>query len=311
MYPSVLERIGEMSQMRLDVCARLPVDHPFQPPVIEPLQSIPADAEVVGEPAVFESANPNESSSSHPKPTTQTSDPSVLDELVNHYSGELPGFEPNQEKASELASDEVTLENPQQQEPHSEMATNTCSKLVVHPEYQPYHLNANHSNISFGIALRNLAKKRSSSHEQSVSDQHFSRPEEQILSVQPISVAQPLTQATLNPAEPEQMIIEHVVNEVPAQIRTTLASSSFVLEHVNDPPFVPNQTIATESNTSTITPPKPFSSNSTQLTYITFPPILLLVSIILKEVCENIFRDLSKLVKTRNTLIHEEEYVSE
>jgi len=29
MYPFVLERIGEMSQMRLDVCARLPADHPF------------------------------------------------------------------------------------------------------------------------------------------------------------------------------------------------------------------------------------------------------------------------------------------
>jgi len=37
MYPSVLERIGEMSQMRLNVCARLPADHPFQPPMIEPI----------------------------------------------------------------------------------------------------------------------------------------------------------------------------------------------------------------------------------------------------------------------------------
>jgi len=37
MCPSVLERIGEMSQMRLDVCARLPSSYPFQPPVIEPL----------------------------------------------------------------------------------------------------------------------------------------------------------------------------------------------------------------------------------------------------------------------------------
>ena len=53
MYPSVLERIGEMSQMRLNVCARLPADHPFQPPVIESFQSISADVEVVGEPAVF------------------------------------------------------------------------------------------------------------------------------------------------------------------------------------------------------------------------------------------------------------------
>ena len=100
MYPSVLDRIGEMSQMRLDVCARLPADHPFHPSVIEPLQSIPVDVEVVGEPAVPESESHEESSSSQPKPTTQTSDQSVLDELANHYSGELPGFEPNSQKAS-------------------------------------------------------------------------------------------------------------------------------------------------------------------------------------------------------------------
>jgi len=104
------------------------------------------------------------------------------------------------------------------------------------------------------------------------------------------------------------MNIEYVVDEAPTQIGTTLASSSsFVLEHVNDPPFVPNQTVATESNTSTIIPSEPFSSNSTQLTDITFPPTLLLDSIILKEVCENIFRDLNKLVKTRNNLVHEGE----
>jgi len=111
MYPSVLERISEMSQMRLDVCARLPADHPFQPPMIEPLQSLPADAEGVGEPAMSESANLSESS--HPKPTTQASEPSVLDDLVNHYSGELPDYEPNLEKASEVASDGVTLESSQ------------------------------------------------------------------------------------------------------------------------------------------------------------------------------------------------------
>jgi len=164
MYPSVLERIGEMSQMRLDFCARLPADHPFQPLVIEPLQFIPADAEVVGEPAVPESANPEESSSSHPKPTNQTSEQSVLDELANHYSGELPGFEPNLERASEAASDEVTLESPQQQAPNLQMASNTCIDLIIHPVYQPYHLNATHSNISLGIALRNLANKIASSH---------------------------------------------------------------------------------------------------------------------------------------------------
>jgi len=60
------------------------------------------------------------------------------------------------------------------------MATNTCTELVIHPEYQPYHLNETYSNISFGIALRNIGRKRSSFHKQSVSDQYFSRSEEHI-----------------------------------------------------------------------------------------------------------------------------------
>jgi len=192
------------------------------------------------------------------------------------------------------------------------MATNTCTELVIHPEYQPYHLNANHSNISFGMALRNIARMRSSFHGLSVSDQHFSRSEEQILVVQPISVTQPSTETTLNPVEPEQMIIEHVVNEVPTQIGTTLASSSsFILEHVNDPTFVPNQTLAIESTSSTIINSEPSSTITPQLTNITIPPTLLLDSTILKEACEQIFLDLNKLVKTRNNFIHEKDYVNE
>jgi len=42
-YPAILQSIGEMSQIRVDVCNRLPADHPFQPPVIEPLNMIPAN----------------------------------------------------------------------------------------------------------------------------------------------------------------------------------------------------------------------------------------------------------------------------
>jgi len=170
MYPFVLERIGEMSQMRLDICARLPGDDPLQPPMIEPLQSLPADVEGVDEPTVIESANLSESS--HPKPTTKASEPFVLDDLVNHYSGELPGCELNQEKASEVASDGVTLESPQQKAPNLEMDSSTCTDIVIHPEHLPYHLNATHSNISFGIALRNLAKKRQYVPKQPVPEQH-------------------------------------------------------------------------------------------------------------------------------------------
>jgi len=43
--------------MRVDVCARLPVDHPLQPPMIECIQSIHVDVEGVDEPVGSESAN--------------------------------------------------------------------------------------------------------------------------------------------------------------------------------------------------------------------------------------------------------------
>ena len=232
--------------------------------------------------------------------------------MANYYSGELPSFKPNSENASEIASEEVVSESPHQQKPNLEMATNTCTELIIHPEYQSYDLNATHSNISFGITLRKLANKKSSTSNLSASDDQPSSSENQILVVQPISVAQPSTKTTLNPAELEQMIIEHVVDEVPTQIGTTLASSSsFVLEHVKDPSFVPNQTLAFESNTSTIIDSEPSSLITPQLTNLIVPPTLLLDSAILKEECEQIFIDLNKLVKTRNNYIHEKDYVNE
>jgi len=113
MYPSVEERIHDIQQRRINACVRLPADHPLQPPMIEPLQSIPADADDIGDQTGTKSAN-HEVSLSLPKPTTQTNDPFDIQDLINHYSGELPGFEPNLERASELASDEVTSESPQQ-----------------------------------------------------------------------------------------------------------------------------------------------------------------------------------------------------
>jgi hypothetical protein len=94
MYPTILERICEMSQMRIDVCQRLPANHHFHPSFIQPLQTIPADAEVENEQAEPESDIPVTSLSSPPQPTTQTSDPSVHEELANQYQGELPSVIP-------------------------------------------------------------------------------------------------------------------------------------------------------------------------------------------------------------------------
>jgi len=42
------------------------------------------------------------------------------------------------------------------------MTSNSCTELVIHFDYKPYHLSATHSNISFAIALRNLANKHTS-----------------------------------------------------------------------------------------------------------------------------------------------------
>ena len=89
------------------------------------------------------------------------------------------------------------------------------------------------------------------------------------------------------------------------------SSSSFVLKSIHDPPYIaPSQPI---SGTSIIDTPN--SSNQTChpiiTTVVSPPPILLLDSIILQEVCENISKDLNKLVKTRNNFVHKEDYVNE
>jgi len=174
------------------------------------------------------------------------------------------------------------------------MAINTCSQIIIHPEFKPYHLNATHFNISFRIALRNLANKRSSFHEQYVSDNNS------FLS------------------EPTSSELDHIItsdsdaeDEQPIQTGTTLDSSSpFVLESVHDEPFIPsNRYTAIEISNMDI--PSSSTTNIQQLTNVSPPPTLLLDSIILQEVCENISQDLNKLVKTRSNLVHKENYVDQ
>jgi len=131
----------------------------LQPPYIQPLQTILADEqfeEVQAEPA----SDIPETTSSQQQPSTQTSYSSVLDELPNHYKGELLGFKPNSEKASKIAPNRVVSESPQHRQPNSHIAINNCFELIIHPDYKSYHLSDTHSNISFSIALRNLANKQ-------------------------------------------------------------------------------------------------------------------------------------------------------
>jgi len=56
---------------------------------------------------------------------------------MNHYSGELPGYVPNQEKASDIASDEVITESPHHQTPNQELASSIDYVLIhdnIHSE---------------------------------------------------------------------------------------------------------------------------------------------------------------------------------
>jgi len=46
----LFQHIGKMSERRVEICNQLPANHPFQPPIIEPLQMILPDP--VGETVV-------------------------------------------------------------------------------------------------------------------------------------------------------------------------------------------------------------------------------------------------------------------
>jgi len=161
LYSSVLNRIGEMSQMRVDLCAKLPADRALQPLVVEPLNVAPTDAETIGEQAGYESTNLVETSSSQPKSPTKISEPSALENLVSHYSGELPEVESELQKASEVASDKVASESPQQQTPNLQTASTTiptipdhieslsCSEQVSEPEASDMEVEMSKSSFTF------------------------------------------------------------------------------------------------------------------------------------------------------------------
>jgi len=134
MYPSVEERLISMQQRRIDACKHLPADHPLQPPVIEPIQFIPAATEGESDCVGTDLADTIVSSSTPNTPPTQTieiSEPSIISNLESHYSGELPGYVSNSQIASDIASDEVMTECPPQHTLNSEMATSTNNDFVL------------------------------------------------------------------------------------------------------------------------------------------------------------------------------------
>jgi len=89
-----------MQQRRINAYVRLPTDHPLQPPMIEPIHFVLADAEGVNDHTGPESTN-IDVSLSPTQTTTKTNEPSIIQDLMNHYLGELPGYETNLQRASD------------------------------------------------------------------------------------------------------------------------------------------------------------------------------------------------------------------
>jgi len=141
------------------------------------------------------------------------------------------------------------------------MASNTCTDLIVHPVYQPYHLNATHFNISLGIALRNLANKIATSHILSASENPSS--EQPTLVVQPLNVAPP-------------------------------SEATFVSQPQHDQPSELSIQMAATKNTATDVPSSSTQALQTctpiQTTNVSSPPTLFLDYIILADVCESILQ---------------------
>lgn len=150
---------------------------------------------------------------------------------------------------------------------------NTYIELVIHPDYKPCDLSATHSSISFAIALRNLANM--------------------LIHIKPLSVIQMLNQ-------------EHLISQIGLfAVQWTLIMKwlmcilivILILLLVDIPTSSSIQ--STSDQTLTIAP---------QTINVSPPPTLLLDYVILKYVCENIFVDLDKLVKSKNNFVHTEKY---
>jgi len=98
-YPTVLQSIGEMSQRRVDICNKLPADHPLQPTLITPLNMIPANnpkpSQITQQTPLQEGQSSAAAEGSEDPEEPNTSDlphcdsPSNLFSLKRHLGGEI------------------------------------------------------------------------------------------------------------------------------------------------------------------------------------------------------------------------------
>jgi len=176
------------------------------------------------------------------------------------------------------------------------MAFETCTPMFIHPDFKP--------DSPFQSILE------TSSSDQLVSYASISVSEDQTYVVQPINVAQSenTLQTTIYTLFYKPIVLEPVLQPAEKPVldvsNMDISDSDEEDKHI----IIIEPSLDTHS-TSTNQPNKDQQSTSQPQTInVSPPPTFFLDFIILKEVCENIFEDLNRLVKARNDPVHTENY---
>jgi len=196
---------------------------------------------------------------------SQTSDSPVIDNLSQHLDGELPDYQPNSEIASETAPDIVVSKILQQPETQSQMASETCTNMIIHPDFMPDPSLESHSETS--------TSENVESFNQSASDTDISVSEDQPINVSiSNNTLQTVVDNLLNKPSVIELILEPIVN--PTIVETLdnmlLSDSDEEDEHVINVGFgIPtSSTIQTNQDLPTPTVSQPIN--------VSPPPTLLL-----------------------------------
>jgi len=220
MYPSVEERMIGLQQRRIDACKHLPADHPLQPPLIEPIQFIPAATEGGSDLVGTYLASETNVSSKPNSPTTQNLDvpeSSILSNLESHYSGELSEYVSKQQIASDIASDEVMTECPPHQTPNSDTSASNNNNSVPTNEILVLELTVPEQTTSEQSASEQIASKQNASEltteSQSTTTTNLHEPENLTNDQPSLSnlAIQPITPAKKNVPSPPTLFLNSTI----------------------------------------------------------------------------------------------------
>jgi len=149
-YPAILQSIEEMSQRSVDICNKLPVDHPLQPPVITPLNMIlannPQPSQTTQQTHLQEGQSSAAAEGSEDPEEPNTSDlphcdsPLNLFSLERHLGGEITK---TPQKATKSVPKKIDLVNQQPPQPtHQTNPEPTQTQTQNHTPTQTHTLTS-------------------------------------------------------------------------------------------------------------------------------------------------------------------------